>query len=119
MTFYLLCFILMLSSCNKPVIESDLEIEFINREGEFTCGEACGTIIDIEGKGYYKSELPLPPGVYNTRDYFNYSYIADVEFLSDSCTCRIAGDLKPGYSFSDIKPGKYRLIRMSNIRRKN
>ncbi len=118
----ILAIILLLSSCGdrEPIenIIKDVEINFKAQPGEFTCGEYCGTLVDIEGEFQdFKSKYNISDTITDKRDWKNKNYIATIKFLDETCTCK-DGMVDPNPDNPVIPILNYTMIEIMEIREK-
>lgn len=105
--------VFLFSSCEKESkepkekkerIEENVTIRFNNGSGSFTCGEFCGTTIEIiNGDNYLKSKNELPDSITSKWEYWNREYIVSIKFLEETCHCK-NGDVEPYPPGSDNFP---------------
>lgn len=120
-TVFLFC------SCEKgPVepkkerIEKDVVIRFNNGSGSFTCGEYCGTTIEIINveKGL-KPKFELPDSILNKWEWWNREYVASIKFLDETCHCKNGDiDFNPNNPDTTYPVYDLRMIEIIEIREK-
>lgn len=86
-------------NCNNDnkheITETGVKVTFTLGSGDFTCGEYCGTTINVENKSeLFKAKYDLPETITSKTNWWNKEYIATIKYLDEVCDCK-NGDIEP------------------------